>query len=228
MSESDGVKGLDAQILNALIKRCLCKQFQLEHIQLTPFFLTTIALSQLLRLNSLLPLSSLNSAAVFLSFPQSCSDVWCSPRTQTGEHLSSPACVYRLPCTKETTFNPDKRRLLSTLGGHRTLFKSHCFYYWGNLIPYVVCFIFFCSLWIIYSWFVPGAQKTRLKINITKFKVKLCFDPLNQKEEERLVLITLTEQNWLTSSRCPVANQEQAPSDEQIAAVFDYNSVFPS
>lgn len=38
MSASDGVGGLDRWILNALIKRCLYKQFQLEHIQLTPFF----------------------------------------------------------------------------------------------------------------------------------------------------------------------------------------------
>lgn len=75
MSESDGVGGLDGKILNALIKRCLYKQFQLEHIQLTPYFLTIISLSQLLRLNTPLPLSSLKSSGVFLSFLQSCSEV---------------------------------------------------------------------------------------------------------------------------------------------------------
>lgn len=39
MSESDGVEGRDGHILNALLKKCLYKQFQLKYIQLTPFFL---------------------------------------------------------------------------------------------------------------------------------------------------------------------------------------------
>lgn len=70
MSESDGVEGRDGHILNALLKKCLYKQFQLKYIQLTPFFLTTIALSELLGLNTLLPPSLIS-----LSFLQSCSEV---------------------------------------------------------------------------------------------------------------------------------------------------------
>lgn len=39
MSESDGVGDLGGRIVNALIKMCRYKQFQLEHVQLSPFFL---------------------------------------------------------------------------------------------------------------------------------------------------------------------------------------------
>lgn len=38
-------------------------------------------------------------------------------------------------------------------------------------------------------------MKTGLKINITELKVKLCFDPLPQKEEEHVVLVMLNEHN---------------------------------
>lgn len=50
-------------------------------------------------------------------------------------------------------------------------------------------------------------MKNGLKINTTELKAKPCFDPLNQKEAE-LVLIMLTEHNCPNKPQVPIGRSE--------------------